>query len=195
MITSGRAGGSSSWARLIRIEDAPREHLAQIGALSALLAPLAPGAQAAPQQRHGHQRRHRRQPIGHCPDAASGEQSGGQKRARDRHAGAHLATTPQRPGHQQGPTAQEEPRQGRWQRLEAQRLHHRGPDQQRRKPGQRAGGEAGATGATGVAGAGTTKGESPSSRSITGRVSIGVSKPLSSRPPARTPSPCRAWHR
>ena len=67
--------------------------------------------------------------MGHGPDAASGEQSGGQKRARDRHAGAHLATTPQRPGHQQGPTAQEEPRQGRWQRLEAQRLHHRGPDQ------------------------------------------------------------------
>ena len=54
--------------------------------------------------------------------------------------------------------------------------HRQGQAPKRRQSGQRAGGAAGATGA--AAGA---RGESPSSRSITGRVSIGASKPLSSR--------------
>ena len=64
--------------------------------------------------------------MGQGPDPARAEEPGSRYPHRDRHGGAHLARTRQHPGHQQGPTAQEEPHQGGWQRLEAPPLHHRG---------------------------------------------------------------------
>ena len=102
------------------------QQLVQVCTLLVLPEPLGPGPCAAPQQRCGHQQGHRGQPMGQKPGATGPEQACSRQPRRDRHGGTHLATTPQRAGHQQGPTAQQKPVQGGWQRLEAPLRLHRG---------------------------------------------------------------------